>query len=873
MNLLERETQLEVLDRCLKEARAGSGKLVFATGEAGYGKSALVEHFISESRIDARVLWGACDALTTPRALGPVYEIAAQTSLAQGSIPLANRSRDWLFGALFEEFLPSKSTTVVVLEDVHWADESTLDFIRFIGRRIQRTGILLIATYRDEELSPLHPVRLALAELSGRQVVRLRLFPLSLTAVGALADSAGRDPQRLHEITGGNPFFVREVLASTGERVPETVRDAVLARLMRCSQATREFAELVCISPGKTERWLIESVIGGPESAIEEGVARGLFSTQSDVVSSRHELARLAVRTTLSSESTRSMHARVLSALIERGADFPALVHHATLADDAAAVLRYAPSAATEAARLGAHREAVAHLCAALRHGELLSPDSRADLLERHAQECSLTNQHAAAIDSANRARELWREGGNVEAESRVLSFLAPEYRNTGENARADDAVARAVALLEPLPASVHLARAYATRSRLASHRGLDKEAVEFGQQALELALRFEDSAIESFALNSIGATLLIAGDRAGYDFLERSLAVALEKKLEDCAARAYCNLVFCATLGHEYLRTEQFLRDGVAYCEERGLFSSVAYLQAYGSRLALDRGDWGEAARIALQLSQTAGVVPIQRVPANITLALVRMRRGDPGSEELLGGVYDLALSMGEPERIGRLSAARAEQAWYRGDFERVARETAIGLDHLGERRIPWIRGELLFWQSREHGARTKSPDVSQPYRLMLAGDWLTAAELWESRGMPYERALCLAEGPEDSMLRSLELLAKLGARPLETIVRRRLRERGVRGVPRGPRATTRANSAGLSAAESEVLGLLMEGCSNAQIAHRLVRSTRTIDHHVSAVLGKLGVRSRAEAIAMTAAPDKDNDPDGAPETRRRFR
>ena len=850
MDLLERQEQFETLQQCFAEARAGAGKLILIAGEAGLGKSSLVEQFVAQTRRHARILWGACDALDTPRALGPVHEIAAQTPVLDGHSRLPDESRDWLFGALLAQLVPPQKTSIVVLEDVHWADESTLDFFRFIGRRIQRTGALLIATYREEELSLTHPVRRALGELTGRHVMRMRLAPLSAEAVGEMAKDSGRDAVLLHQITGGNPFFVSEALAYPGERVPETVRDAVLARLMRCSQAARELAELISISPGKTERRLIESMMSAHGAAIDEGLMRGLLATHGEAVSFRHELARLAVHSTLPQERARAMHADVLQKLEGHRADLTQLVHHAALANDAAAVLKYAPLAADEAARLGAHREAAAHLSAALRYRDALSTTGQAELFERHAEECGLTNLPVSAIASGKEALARWRLVGNVEAQARVLSFMTPECRMAGDKAGANESIAEAIALLEPLPPSVHLARVYGVRARLASNRGLDAESVSFGERALALARQFDDAAIEAHALNSIGSALLIAGDLSGYEPLERSLALALEKNLDECAARAYCNLMFCATLNHHVPRAEQFFRDGVAYCEERGQFSSIAYLKTYAARLALDRGDWPEAAQLVFELSRSIELVPVQRVPMRTTLALVRIRRGDPGADEVLDEISHIALSMDEPERVGRIAAARAEQAWYRGDLERVAVEAAAGLHTLADRRIPWARGELLFWLSKAQAVDAGSVPVPEPYRLMLAGEWQAAADAWEKIGMPYEQALCLAEGSDEALLCALSILDRLGAGPLESLVRKRLRDRGVRGVPRGPRETTRSNPKGLSEKEFEVLALLVEGCSNAGIAARLHRSTKTIDHHVSAILAKLEVHSRAEAI-----------------------
>lgn len=855
MQLLERQEQLEKLERCLQEARAGFGKLVLIAGEAGIGKSSLVDQFVSVHRRDAAALWGACDALTTPRALGPIQEIAAQAGIGDGHGPGAGESRDWLFRGLLNEFSRPERPCVVVLEDLHWADEATLDFFRSIGRRIQRTSTLFIATYRDDELSMHHPVRLAIGELTGQHVLRMRLAPLSAAAVGGLAGKSDFDIARVHQLTGGNPFFVHEVLASPGESVPVTVRDAVLARLLRCSRPTRELAELVSMSPGKTERWLIQSIIGERGAAVDEGLSRGLFAAQGDAVGFRHELARLAVQSTVTPERARALHDQLLQALVEQRAELTRIVHHAAGAGNAAAVLDYAPLAGTEAARLGSHREAAAHLSVALRYRTSLPAAKRAELLEQHAGECSLNNQARKAIISAAEALALWREVGDIESQSRVLSFLSPEYRVVGDRLQAEDSVATAIALLESLPPSAHLAWAYCTRSRLASNSGRYDEAVDFGQRALLLAREFSEPSIESHAQNNIGSAMLIAGDRLGYEILERNLAIALELQMEECSARAYANLVFCSTLEHDLVRADRYYREGIAYCEDRGHFSSVAYLHAYGARLALDRGDWVEAARIATGLLQGTELVPLQRVPTLVTLALVRLRRGDPGADELLQEALELALQMGEPERLGRVAAARAEQAWYCGDLERVAREAATGLGYLSDKRFPGIRGELLLWQARVHVPASVPEDIQEPFRHLLAGKWRAAAQYWESVGTPYERALALAEGSEEALREALAVLDPLGAGPLAAIVRRRLRERGVRAIPRGPNEATRANPAGLTSREIEVLALLAQGSTNAQLARRLHRSTKTIDRHVSAILEKLGVHSRTQAVVAAQA------------------
>jgi DNA-binding CsgD family transcriptional regulator len=856
MHLLERKGQLEELNRCVQEARTGCGKLVLLAGGAGLGKSSLVEKFVSEHRRDARTLWGACDGLSTPRALAPVYEIAAQISGIAQRFSRDDESRDGLFRDLLEDLARPERVCLVILEDLHCADAATLDFLRFIGRRIQRTHAVFVATYRDDDLSSRHPLRLALGELTGHHVLRMRLTPLSLAAVEVLAKDSGRDAALLHEFTGGNPFFVREVLASAGELVPDSVRDALLARLVRCSAVTRDLAEFVSISPIGTETWLVESVLGIQETAVDEAGARGLLAVRSEAIGFRHELARLAVYGAIPPERARVLHQIVLQALAEHGGDPARLVHHAMLAQDAAAVIKYAPLAATKAARLGAHREAAAHLSAALRFGSSLATADRASLLERHAAECSLANQIGAAIESATAALDAWCQISNIEAQSRVLRLLSQEYRTAGNKAAADDAVARAIALLEKLPPSANLAMAYGWRSLLAVNRGWDCEALEFGRRALELARQVGDRGAESNALCNIGGALLGTNDRAGYQPLESALALALEDRLEDHAARAYRTLLFYAVLLHDFARAHRLFPEAVDYCEERGIFSHGAYIRAYYTAYELDRGEWTEAARTATELMRGSEVMGVQqRITVMATLALVRLRRGDPGADELLDQAMELALPTSELNRIGRVAAARAERAWYEGRFADVARETAIGLEHLRGHTAPWINGELLFWQSRVQPPAADIGAVAEPYRLLLQGEWRAAADAWANIGMPYERALALAEGPEEALREALAILDALGAAPLATIVRRRMRERGVRSVPRGPNEATRANPSGLTAKEFEVLQLLAQGCSSAQVARRLHRSPKTVDHHVGSLLEKFGVHSRAEAVAAAHA------------------
>jgi DNA-binding CsgD family transcriptional regulator/tetratricopeptide (TPR) repeat protein len=850
VELLERQAQLEELAQHLREAGSSAGMMTFVSGEAGAGKSALVEQFAQQPPRGTRVLWGHCDALQTSRVLGPVNEVAAGLSLS-GTASESDGSRAQLFSRLLERLSAPNPVSLVVLEDIHWADEATLDFVRFLGRRIQRTRCLVIATHRDDELEPTHLLRGVLGEVTGRHTARLRVPPLSLAAVEKLAHGSRHDARRVYEVTAGNAFFVRELLSAPRDTVPETVRDAVLARLMQCSPAARELAELVSLLPGRTPPWLTHALLGDIGAATDETVARGLLRYHEEALAFRHELGRLAVESTVPRARARALHGRILRALVGHNADLSQLVHHASHAEDVQAVLEYAPQAAERAARAGAHREAVAHLATALRHAGALSTLQRAQLLEQHAAGCNLTNEVSVSIASATEALTLWRELGDVAAQARVRLLLAFQYWKAGQKVFADQHVAVAITLLETLPQSRELAMAYSARSRLAMTSFRIEEALEYGQRALDLAAQFGDNDVRSHALNNIGSAMMMAGDEAGLCKLQQGLAVALQHNLPHHAGRAYSNLVSTSVTQHRPDLTARYLAEGLEYCETHEVWDAYSYARAYGAQFELNSGRWDAAAQAATELIEHHAPATAQRIPALTVLAIVRARRGDPGVDRLLDEAMRLALPTGEMQRIGPVAAIRAEVAWYRGDLNRVAEEVSIGLQASGGHGDAWIRGGLAYWGRRADPAFEVPAGIARPYALMIAGTWQEAAALWEQLNMPYERALALADGPEQALRESLAILEPLGAGPLAAIVRQRLRELGVQGIPRGPRASTRGNPAGLTSREVQVLRLLVHGHTNAELAQRLHVAPKTVDHHVSSILAKLEVHSRTEAVA----------------------
>jgi AAA ATPase domain len=423
VELLERDQCLLELTEWLRTASEQGGCVALVAGEAGIGKTALVQEF-SKKQIETRVLWGACDALFTPRPLAPLHDIGRQTKGALLAAVNSGASRDDIFTAALDEL--EREKTLVVFEDMHWADEATLDLLKYLGRRVHRTHAMLAVTYRDDEVGPRHPLRYMIGDLPRASVHRMLLSPLSESAVAQLASLAKRPAKGLHNLTGGNPLFVTEVLAAAADAVPSTVRDAVLARTVRLSAAAREIAELVCIIPGKTEFWLLEQAASLDERGLEGCLSIGMVRHEDGSLAYRHELVRRAIEDSLSQPRLQSLHERVLAILGARPA-IPAarLAHHASCAHDAEAVLRFAPLAAAQAASLGAHREAASHFEAMIPYANDFAPSDRARLLEQLSYECFLTGRYARAGEVRQEALEIWREVGARMEEGDALCSLS----------------------------------------------------------------------------------------------------------------------------------------------------------------------------------------------------------------------------------------------------------------------------------------------------------------------------------------------------------------------------------------------------------------------------------------------------------------
>jgi DNA-binding CsgD family transcriptional regulator len=859
--LLEREAPLAQLNApAYRVARGGPGEVVLLRGEAGVGKTTLLAQFVDQLDPRLRVLRGWCDPLAAPRPLGPLTDaLAGLDAVAGAALTAAVDSGDT--AQIYRQLLAAlgdRDRWVWVIEDVHWADGATLDLVRFLARRVTTLRLVLVISFRDDELAATHPLAVTLGDLANYPAVsRIELAALTLPAVATLAAGSGLNAEQLHQVTGGNPFFVTEVLAGgpaalTRKGLPRSISEAVCGRLGRLSAKARETVHAVAVCGPRADVALLAKMYPEARTALHECLGAGVLIAEGDVVGFRHELARRATVAQIPDFDRIDLHRRALAVLAESPTDpntLAALAFHADEAGENEATIRYGIAAAERAASLGANREAASLYALALRRADKNAVEDRVVWLERHAFACYLCGQADPAAASLREAIALRRKLGDRLEEGDNLRWLSRLLQPLGRAAEAIDAAHASLRLLEDLGPSPQLAWSLINMAHI-SALALDPVCADYAARAHALAAEIGDAAVD---IRARGYTALTAvfNTGTGWDELESVWREALSTEgLEEHAGVLGVLIYWYAVLRCELARAERYLAEASRFCDDRdlGMFSSL--LTAASTLAALHSGDWDHAAVIAEQIITRPELSPQHRILPLVTLTLLRARRGQPPAGPTQGAAVDSARP-GDLVHLGAVWAARAEVAWLAGDDEQAVAEAQAGLACSPEHADPWQTGQLYRWVRLAGGTiEGANRDPLTPFDLEVNGQWQCATEAWTARGCSYEAALAQLGGDAPAVNSALATFRRLGAKAAARRAQQRLaalRER----APRTRQADRDSDPHSLTGRQRQVFDLLAAGLSNPEIAAELHISPKTVGHHVEAILAKLGVQNRTHAVA----------------------
>lgn len=844
--LVEREQQLGALEGAFLEP--SSGVVVLVSGEAGFGKTSLLEVFTRKLDHRYRVLAAACEPVGVPTGFAPLFELLDDLPDELAADIRTGSGRAAVYAGVLD--LIKNDTVVLVLEDVHWADEATLGLIRYLGRRIGATGSRLIVTYRSEELDFNPPLRLVVADL-GPAAVRIDLPPLTVAGVARLIGGLGMDPEVVHAATLGNPFFVEEVARNPASEVPPNVRNAVLANAGRLPSHTLEFLRTVALSPDGVAWEHIGDLGDETGEHTDLGFQRRLLSDSRGRIACRHELIRQSLLGSMPPVTTRRLHRRLLESLEMRAAgsaDTARLAHHAIGARESTKARVYSLQSGRDAAASGAHREAAYHYAKALEFSDEMGHDTLVETLLDAAREHSVVNAFGTAVQFARRRLELAGSESELARARAWVAFFESRLNDLGPTRSEGEA---AVAALRGCPPTAELALALAVLSWVEVVEGDWDRSVRLGDEAVGIARVTGAIGTEVYAATNAGTARWLSGDRSGLDQVESAARLGMAADAGEFTAKAINNLGVIALESGDLSEARRHFAQLQDYCASHELDAWYLAATSTMSLINVLAGRFDDADR---DLEIIAGQKTcFQTEIETLTVgAQLRMRRGDPGALEPAEEVFRRLRSFDDHQLQVAGCALAMEGAWLgvvplaeaTHRYENMRRSPAVARDHRAQVR-------LAFWAHRLGFDLPEWEPVGR-IALELDGRIDDAAVRWERGGFVIEAAIVRAMAPSADLDAIFAALAGLGAHGVAAGLRRELQRRGVKGVPRGPRVATTENPAGLTTREMEVLGLISAGLSNAEVADTLYISTKTAGHHVSSVLAKLGVASRGQAAAV---------------------
>jgi DNA-binding CsgD family transcriptional regulator len=988
-----RRPELAQLQAAAQRAAAGKPGLVLVTGEAGVGKTRLVEELAASAiKRGYRVLIGGCVSLSAdvapfapivealrplrrdlapeemaavlgPRArdlgtLMPEAEPAPEVASATGISPDSSRARqlELLLGMLGR--LAAREPLVLIVEDIHWADPSTLDVLAFLARNVRTEPILLVSTLRTDEpdarrrLLPLvaelgrheRAERIDLARLNRAEVAGQLSAILGVPATSGLVDGVFARSQ-------GNPFFSEELLAteSISETMPQTLRAVLTARIGALGSGTGELVRVASAAGRRFSESLLERVAGLEQgafrAALREAIEQQVLVRNpiegGERLGFRHALMQEILYEELLPSERLRLHAacaRAIEAESSQTSDAieaSELAYHWQAANEPERALSAAVHAGRAAEAVGARKEAAVQFERALALLDELpeAPSSlefdRAQLLERaaangeHDPERAVTHI-VGALRIVDADRDPTRVGLLHAALGRYLWI-------SGDGARAMAECRIAVDLVPARPASIARARVAAGLGQILMILGTSEEGVGYCEEAVAIAANLGERAIECHALTTLGVLIAYLRDPGhGLALLHRALAIAIELNSVDDIGRAYENatdvLIFADA---KYEEAAELGWEGIGTVDLPRLSGIIAALVHANTALAEYLGGRWDDAAAALDRAQLLPSSGAGEIALGVRAAQLQVGRGQLDiARGRIEALQERLSNASDIQWIAPLVAAHAELAIWEGrpesglqviddglsrleliagaNISRIGPLLALGVrsaaDLVGRRRRNAVV-ETEGARSRGAGyAATMSAHLeviatrwpahlrlAEPYHALCEAEiarmngssdpaaWALAAERFEDLPQPYDAAYArFREG--EAMLaarrdtkrvrwalgRAHAVAALLGAMPLRDAVEgvaRRGRVDLFEGRPGRERSGLAAF--GLSVREAEILALVAQGLTNRQIGERLFITAKTASHHVSSVLAKLGVSSRAEAAAeavrlgMTSPPD----------------
>jgi DNA-binding CsgD family transcriptional regulator/tetratricopeptide (TPR) repeat protein len=509
-------------------------------------------------------------------------------------------------------------------------------------------------------------------------------------------------------------------------------------------------------------------------------------------------------------------------------------------------VLHWLPDAARQAAAERSHREAIIHLEALEPHLDLVPVEQRAELLELFASEEEYAD--GRGVRHAMAALELRRQLGEPSGLGTGLLCAHRAVWTSGDFAHAAELAREAVEVLEEVGGE-DLALAYGQLARVATQNFDPDLAVHYCERALELAP--EPSRARALALSMVGVQRNLTDYPEGRELLEEAAAIAESLGLAWELQRARGNLIETALAAKDVERARRDNQVALASLDA-DIVTTLWHVHA-GAKIDTAAGDHTAAEPVVRDLLRTGRIDGTARWFAEATLAKVLVRAGSSDAKRAVERLWDGARTAGQVQDRTTASTVAAEYLWvFRArDADLTARNLSAFEDTVNS-AARWYIGDQALWLWLDGHLDAIPERAAEPVRWVGDGQWKRAADWFGDRGVPFEQAVALSTGDVEARLEALRIAQRIGARALAARLRDDLRADGVTGLPRGPRHATRRIPLGLTPRQFEVLSLLAEGLPNAEIADRLFVSLRTVENHVSAILTRLGVSNREEAVAV---------------------